>query len=56
MSKQEEKPKLITDQLLDIAEAICNNYCKYPEQWDEEKMGVELSESKFCQECPLSRL
>ena len=58
MSKKvkEEKPKTITQRLEEIAEDICNNYCKYPEQWNEDKMGMELSESKFCQECSLSKI
>ena len=45
----------IIKQLEDMAEEICNNYCKYPDTWDEEKDG-ELSDSDICQNCPLSRL
>lgn len=45
----------ITEQLEEIAGEICNNYCKYPDQWDEEKDG-DLSESDICKDCPLSRL
>lgn len=45
----------ITEQLEEIAGEICNNYCKYPDQWDEEKDG-DLSESDICRDCPLSRL
>ena len=57
MSKQkEEKPKTISQQLEEIAEEFCNHYCKWPDIWNEDKMGMELSESKYCQECPLSRL
>ena len=46
----------ISKQLEEIANEICNNYCKYPEQWDEEKEGCELSESEYCTNCPLNRL
>ncbi len=46
----------ISKQLEEIANEICNNYCKYPEQWDEEKEGCELCESEYCKNCPLSRL
>lgn len=46
----------ISKQLEEIANEICNNYCKYPEQWDEEKEGCELCESEHCKNCPLSRL
>lgn len=46
----------ITKQLEEISNEICNNYCKYPEQWDEEKEGCELCESEHCRNCPLNRL
>ena len=39
-----------------IIENICMNYCKYPDNWDEEKEGVELSESDICRNCPLNEL
>ena len=48
--------RTITDQIRDIAEEICNDYCKYPDTWDEEKEGCELSESDICNNCPLMRL
>ena len=42
--------------LEEVVEEMCQKYCKYPEQWDEEKEGVELSESEICANCPLNRL
>ena len=45
----------ISQQLEEIANEICNDYCKYPDEWDEEKDG-ELSESEVCRNCPLNRL
>ena len=39
-----------------IADKICNEYCKYPEIWNEEEQGCELSESDICAECPLRHL
>lgn len=39
-----------------VVEDICNNYCKYPNQWNEEKEGCELSESEVCANCPLNKL
>lgn len=47
--------KTITQQIQEIAEEVCNHYCKYPDLWDEEKEGIELSESDICANCPLSR-
>lgn len=46
----------VTEQIEAIAEEFCMNYCKWPDQWDEEEEGCELSESKHCQNCPISRL
>ena len=43
----------ITQQFEEIANEICS---KYPEQWDEEKEGMELCESDICKNCPLNRL
>ena len=40
----------------EVAEEMCNDYCKYPDTWDAEKEGVELCESEICQNCPLNRL
>lgn len=42
--------------LEEVVEEMCQKYCKYPEQWDEEAEGVELSESDICVNCPLNRL
>jgi hypothetical protein len=42
--------------LEEIASEICNHYCKYPDQWDAEKEGMDLCESEICENCPLNRL
>lgn len=34
---------------------LCENYCKWPDIWDEEKEGCELIEGK-CTDCPLGWL
>lgn len=36
---------------LGVAEAICD---KYPDTWDAEAEGKELSESEICRNCPLN--
>lgn len=46
----------ITQQFEEIVNEICSKYCKYPEQWDEEKEGTELCKSDICKNCPLNRL
>ena len=48
--------KTIPQILEDIASEICDNYCKYPGTWDEEKEGCELCMSEVCKNCPLNRL
>ena len=39
----------------EVAEQICDKYCKYPYEWDEETEGVQLCESEICANCPLNR-
>lgn len=39
-----------------VKQKICDNYCKYPIIWDEEKMGYSLSDSDICERCPLEDL
>lgn len=34
---------------------LCDNYCKYPCIWDEEKDGP-LEESEVCKDCPVNIL
>lgn len=46
----------ITEQIEKIAEDICMHYCKWPDLWDEEAEGCELSESDHCVNCPIGRL
>jgi len=46
----------IVTQLQEIADQICNDYCRYPQEWDEYQTGIELSESEICANCPLNRL
>lgn len=52
----DQKLKSIPQILEDIVSEMCNSYCKWPEQWDEEAQGCELSESDVCANCPLNRL
>lgn len=40
----------------EVSEDLCNNYCKYPDSWDEEKEGIPLEDSDICTNCPLNRL
>ena len=47
--------ELTEEYIEDVAKEICECYCKYPEQWDEGKAGMELIDS-ICSNCPLNRL
>ena len=51
-----DKTKTIPEQIEEIKDDICNDYCKYPDIWDEDKEGCELAESDHCRNCPLNRL
>lgn len=46
----------ITEQIEKVKEDICQHYCKYPNEWDEEAEGVELCDSDVCRDCPLNKL
>ena len=48
--------KTVTNIIDEVKAAICENYCRYPREWDEEKEGQELYESDICENCPLNRL
>ena len=51
-----ERQKTVTEPIEEIKNDICNNYCKWPDVWDEEAEGCDLSESDHCRECPFNRL
>lgn len=48
--------KSVSEIIEEVKEQICNDYCRYPRDWNEEERGIELCESEICQNCPLNRL
>lgn len=54
-NKAEEKSinKTISDQFEEIKEQMCEHYCKYVENWDEDDGPIE---DAICKSCPLTRL
>ena len=48
--------KTIVQQIQEIVEDVCQNYCKWPEKWDDSMEDCELCESSICKNCPLNRL
>lgn len=40
----------------EIITRMCEDYCRYPREWDEEQEGVELIDSGICDSCPLNEL
>ena len=48
--------KSITQQIQEIVEDVCQNYCKWPDLYDDEMEGCELADSSICANCPLNRL
>lgn len=43
------------EQLLEIVTAMCEDYCRYPREWDEDQEGETLSDA-VCDHCPLNKL
>jgi len=54
-SKNRKRKNMSKEELEEIAEQICDEYCRYPLQWDEEEEGIPLSDSEICRNCPLNR-
>lgn len=50
------RKKSIPEICEEIANEMCDKYCKWPDQWDVEKEGIELYESDICSNCPICRL
>lgn len=51
-----ERQKSISEILEEVKEQICEDYCRYPRDWDEIEEGMELIDSDICINCPLGRL
>lgn len=41
--------------IIAVAAAMCDKYCRYPYEWDEEKEGQTLDDA-VCKDCPLNML
>ena len=53
----EEELMSVTEIIEEVKEQMCNDYCRYPREWDEEEHdGLELYDSDVCANCPLNRL
>ena len=48
--------KTIAATLGEIVERFCNDYCRYPREFDEKAEGMELCESEHCANCPTNLL
>lgn len=51
--------KTVSKILEDVIEAICNEYCKFPEEYSSKYKDEEAEEklySERCDNCPLNRL
>ena len=46
----------ISETIEEVMTAICNDYCRFPREWDAQAEGMELYESTICEDCPLNRL
>lgn len=52
--------KTVPEMLSDIADAICNDYCKFPDQVRSQVKDIDMAEDllmkSYCDSCPLQRL
>lgn len=51
--------KAITKQLEEIAENICDHYCKYPEKYSIKEKGDDAYDAllnEVCVKCPLNKI
>lgn len=49
MKIHEKKQKTISEIVSDVAELMCNKYCKYPNMYEDEDKLIE----EQCENCPL---
>ena len=52
----EAQSKSIRETLEEIASDFCEHYCKYPDIFNADEEGCELSETEICAECPVNKL
>lgn len=43
-------------ELREVSSKICDNYCRYPREYDEELEGQTFDDSGICDKCPLNNL
>lgn len=57
---KEEKKVTVMNLLIEVADEICDKYCKYPEiakaETDDPDLAEDLLYEKYCGSCPLSKL
>lgn len=55
-----EKEKTVPEMIQEIADKICNDYCKYPDQVRSQVKDIDDAENTliatYCDGCPLQRL
>lgn len=50
---EEQKKK---EKIEKLAAVFCDQYCRFPREYDEDVHGVPLAESHICLNCPLNDL
>lgn len=51
-----DKKETIMDIITEVAEAFCNNYCKFPEVYAREGKEEDLMYDECCTQCQMNRL
>jgi len=57
---KEQKKVTVMNLLIEVADAICEDYCKYPAVCEAERKDPDEAEDllyeKYCANCPLNKL
>jgi hypothetical protein len=47
---------MTNEELEEIKEQFCDEYCRWPREYDEVEEGIPLSSTAICAQCPIESL
>lgn len=48
--------ELVKAEIEEVKEIMCDEYCRWPREYDEVEEGIPLSSTAICTQCPMNRL
>lgn len=48
--------EFVTAEIEEVKEIMCDEYCRWPREYDEAEDGIPLSSTAICTQCPMNRL